>query len=413
MKKLIAPIARLLSTALILLAFSGCLKDKMLKTYTYLEPVFKDKAEVLANIRLSHPQDLKTTGKIYISGRYIFLNEVNKGVHVIDNINPGKPSQIGFIEIPGNLDIAVKGNTLYADLYADLVAIDITKPAEAKLTKVIAGVFPERGYLSAGSNEPNKILVDWVEKTVTLAEGTVFQNPNQNTGGGVTWNDAAAAFSPAMGGSMASFAVVNDYLYAVDRHSLKTVSLKNVNDPVLISDMFAGFDIETIYPLGDKLFLGSMGGLFIYDISNPVTPQAMGTFQHARACDPVVADGNYAFVTLREGTDCGPTEDELLIVNISNLNSPSLFKTYPMSNPHGLAKDNNLLFICDGTDGLKVYDASTLNNLQLIEKIDDIETYDIIAFNKRAIVVATDGLYQYDYSDPSHLKLLSKIRISH
>ena len=69
-------------------------------------------------------------------GNYIFLNEVNKGVHIIDNSNPAKPSIKAFINIPGNVDIAVKGSTLYADLFADLVVVDISNPLDAAFKKM-------------------------------------------------------------------------------------------------------------------------------------------------------------------------------------------------------------------------------------------------------------------------------------
>ena len=59
-----------------------------------------------------------------------------------------------------------------------------------------------------------------------------------------------------------------------------------------------------------------------------------------------------------------------------------------MTRPQGLSKDGNLLFICDGPDGLKVYDASHVQNLKHLKTIGGMETYDVIAYNKRAIVVA-------------------------
>jgi hypothetical protein len=81
-----------------------------------------------------------------------------------------------------------------------------------------------------------------------------------------------------------------------------------------------------------------------------------------------------------------------------------------MTNPHGLSKDGDLLFICDGKDGLKVYKTKEYD-IEGLQTISGIETYDVIAYNKVALVVASDGLYQYDYSDPSNLKLLSKISV--
>ena len=82
-----------------------------------------------------------------------------------------------------------------------------------------------------------------------------------------------------------------------------------------------------------------------------------------------------------------------------------------MKNPHGLAKDGNLLIICDGSDGLKIYNASDVRNLTLQKTISGLTTYDVIAFGGWALVVAQDGLYQYDYSSLSNVNLLSKLSI--
>jgi len=151
--------------------------------------------------------------------------------------------------------------------------------------------------------------------------------------------------------------------------------------------------------------------MFIYDIANPTNPVQLGTFAHARKCDPVIADNMNAFVTLRSGTTCQGFGEQLDVLDISNLSNPTLIKTYPMTNPHGLAKDGNTLIICDGRDGLKFYNASDVRNLSLQKQITGFDTYDVIAFNGWALVVAKDGLYQYDYSSLSNISLMSKMNV--
>ncbi|MGZ8511045.1 MAG: hypothetical protein ACXWWA_11730, partial [Chitinophagaceae bacterium] len=169
--------------------------------------------------------------------------------------------------------------------------------------------------------------------------------------------------------------------------------------------------IETIYPFKNRLFIGSQTGMFIYNVSNADAPVAAGQFNHVSTCDPVIADDVYAYVTLRSGTSCGGFTNQLDIVKLNNITDPVLQKTYPMKNPHGLSKDGNLLFICDGEDGLKLYNASDVMNLQLLEELGDINAYDVIAMNKIALVVAKDGLYQYSYANPADIRLLSKIAV--
>jgi hypothetical protein len=411
MKKISAVVA----CCSLLFLLPGCLKDKLTHSYTILIPVYKSKTEVYANVKSNSPQPIQSPGKIFVYGNYIFLNEIDKGVHIIDNRDPANPVAKAFIDIPGNLDIAVKGNTLYADMYGDLVAVDISDPLNAKLLKSVPGVFPERSYENGFVADNSRIIIGWIRKDTTVEikpsrDYIVYTGPVLN---GQFLSAAPASTPSGISGSMARFALVDNYLYAVDHHNLESISISNANDPVLVSTMNAGWDIETIYPLKDKLFLGSMGGIFIFNISNPAAPVAEGNFVHARACDPVVADNKYAFITLRAGTDCGPVDDELQIVDVTNLTSPTLLKAYPMTNPYGLSKDGNHLFICDGTGGLKVYDASDPGDLQLIKTISGMDTYDVIAYNNIALVVAKDGLYQYDYSDINNIHLLSRIVIAH
>ena len=167
--------------------------------------------------------------------------------------------------------------------------------------------------------------------------------------------------------------------------------------------------IQTIYPFKDKLFIGSNVNMYIFGLQNPSFPTLLSKFQHSRACDPVIADDKYAYITLRSGTPCFTTNNQLQIVDITNISSPSLVKTYQFTNPHGLSKDGNTLFVCDGKNGLKIFSAANVNDMQLIKHITNLETFDVIAFNDVALVVAKDGLYQFDYSNLGDIRLLSKI----
>ena len=98
-------------------------------------------------------------------------------------------------------------------------------------------------------------------------------------------------------------------------------------------------------------------------------------------------------------------------MHITNIKQPTLIKSYNLKSPHGLSKDGDLLFVCDGLDGVKIYNAGDVQNLQLIKQIGGIDAFEVIAYNNNAIVVAADGLYQYDYSNVANIKLLSKITI--
>ena len=82
-----------------------------------------------------------------------------------------------------------------------------------------------------------------------------------------------------------------------------------------------------------------------------------------------------------------------------------------MKNPFGLAKDGTTLIICDGSDGLKFYNASNVNNLILLKTISGYEAYDVIAINGWALVVAKNGLYQYRFTPSGEVTELSKMAV--
>src|SRR5574339_1306179 len=136
--------ALMASSLALLFVFNSCVKDKCTQRYSFWEPVYKTKDEARANIRNNPVREVERPGKIYIRGNYIFLNEIDRGIHIIDNSDRSAPKNIAFVDIPGNLDMAVKGNILYADFYTDLVAIDITNPQQVMVKKFAENIFPER-----------------------------------------------------------------------------------------------------------------------------------------------------------------------------------------------------------------------------------------------------------------------------
>lgn len=413
---------------------SGCCTTRnykyVNKVYT---PVYKPLSELRSGVKFESAQDLKNPGKIYVFGKYIFIVEKGLGVHIIDNTNPASPQNLSFIAIPGNGDIAVKGNFLYADSYIDLVTIDISDPKSPKIGKRVEEIFPNSLDLNNSYLDASKgLLVDWQVKDTIIeysyrdcgdnyATSPVYDNAgrgitsdgksfngstNENSG-----NSTSGAGQTGKGGSMARFTLSNGYLYCVDRQSLISIDVTIPDNPRPWNKVNVGWNIETIFPYMDKLFIGSTTGMFIYDNSNGSNPVYMCEFRHARSCDPVVADEKFAYVTMRSGTTCAGNQNELDIVDIKNLRSPVLIKSYPMLEPAGVGVDGTTVFVCDGKAGLKVYDASVPTNLKLLKWYSDFVAYDIIPLGNSAIVIGENGLSQYDYTNPAEMKFLSLLPV--
>ena len=405
----------------IMLTFSACLKDTATMHYKLYQPIKESMTDVRSKIAVQSAQNIVTPGKITVIGNYLFVTEQGSGIHIINNSNPAAPVNESFIAIPGNQDVSVRGNYLYADCYTDLIVFDISNKRQPQRVNFISDVFKDR-RISYGYYADSGYIVTGLtvrDTTVSLEGGAVTNYWYYNNGVDYMLTNSGAAqpsnnssnTANSTSGSMARFALVNNRLYSVETYYLSSFNVNNPALPVAMGRNCIATGIETIYPFKDKLFIGTQGGMFIYDITNPDNPTYTGSFSHARLCDPVITDGNYAYVTLHASTNiCVGTDNELDVVDVNNLQNPILIKKYNMTKPMGLGKDNNHLFVCD--DGLKVYDATNPKSLSLIKTIAVAEPYDVICINGLAIVSATDGLYQYDYKDINNITPLSKINIS-
>jgi hypothetical protein len=224
-------------------------------------------------------------------------------------------------------------------------------------------------------------------------------------------SESAAPVTTGTGGSMARFTIAGDYLYTVSNTDLNVFDIRQTANPTSTGKVRLGFGIETIFPYNNHLFIGSQTGMEIYSLATPASPEHVSSYPHVQSCDPVVVQGNFAYVTLRDGAPCRNGENLLDIVDISNPRFPRSVNAFPLQNPHGLGIDRDRLFITEGDFGLKVFDVTEPTEPSLLQFIPDIRTYDVIPRNKLLLVVGKDGLYQYDYSRADSLQLLSSLVI--
>lgn len=381
-------------------------------------------SEFRTSFKKSDAEDIKQPGKIYFKDNFLFVNEQGKGIHVIDNSNPAEPQIIAFYEIVGNVDMAIRGNILFADSYIDLVAIDISDVNNPIEVSRIENVFPEIApegniwFPYAMVDRTKGVIVGWEVKTITedrnaSGYGSWLFRGNLDliaiSDGSGKWNSGAG-----VGGSMARFMLNEEYLYVVSLpYRLKTLNIESATQMVVVDSIDVPRNMETLFRLEDKLFIGTTTGLLIFNLENPNKPRQISSYDHITACDPVVVDGQYAYVTLRTGTMCTNGQNLLEVIDISSIENPFLVKSYPMFNPHGLGVDGDLLFICDGAAGLKVYnktDPMAIITNQLAH-YPNINTFDVIPLNGILMLISSEGIYQYNYTNPSTINLISHIPI--
>lgn len=219
-----------------------------------------------------------------------------------------------------------------------------------------------------------------------------------------------------VGGSMARFAITDNTLYIVTRQSLDVYDISSPSEPVRKGKAELGLGIETIFPYQKNLFVGANDGMYIFDNRQPQSPVLLSKYQHVMSCDPVVVQGQYAYVTLRGGSGCRmwAPQSTLDVVDVSNPSSPRMLNSQPLETPYGLGVDGNKLFVCEGEKGLKVFDITNPAVPVQSQFLTEVPAYDVIPNKSTLIVTGKNGLYQYRYDGQStgtSLELLSKIPV--
>lgn len=408
MKKSIVQITSLVLFGIFSAIFLVGCNTKCTKTLTYVKqvPIYRALGEIRASFAIKEPTALLNPGKIHVKGNLLFIVDQRKGVHVVNNADPANPAFIKFIQAAECIDVSTYQNMMIVNQGPDLVTLNIQD------INNIQFVGRQNNVMNTDLIKQDSFVVDYQEKEVV----EVVEDANCGSGGGFGMREDVV-FSPQVGGnssgvsgSMARFSVIGDFLYVVDNNAIISFGLKNQQSPKMLQSQQLGNNMETIFGFSDKIFIGSATGMFIMEANNG-NPRFLSSFNHARGCDPVVVRGNQAFVTLRGNGACGEAEDELHVVDITNLLQPSLQHSFPMNEPYGLGIDDQVLAVCDGSAGLRLFDGQKIPNLLLNEfaPIKEGKTYDVIMLGSHLILTSDIGIFQYDISSPQQPLKLSAL----
>ncbi|MGK4569161.1 hypothetical protein [Flavobacterium sp. 3HN19-14] len=151
---------------------------------------------------------------------------------------------------------------------------------------------------------------------------------------------------------------------------------------------FGGGEFETLFRQGDYLFAGATSGMFVIDAADEFNPAFISGFSHATACDPVVVNGTTAYITVRGGSTCGAIEDQVNVLDISDIHNPTLLSTYLLNEPRGLGVRGNTVYIC-GDGKLNIFNGSDSSGLMLENSYTDNVT-DVIPLESHLITVRSE-----------------------
>ncbi len=157
-------------TAVVLLFGSFSFDDN--NPETDYEPVLMQRTELVKSVSMLAPRSPKSMDKIYVKDKLLLVTEKYKGVHIFNNANPAAPVNIGFLRIPGCVDVAMRGSVLYADNATDLVAINLSNLNDIKVCSRVEGTLPELtppdcnyvpSSFSTDKRPANTVIVEWVK----------------------------------------------------------------------------------------------------------------------------------------------------------------------------------------------------------------------------------------------------------
>lgn len=410
------------------LVLTSC-EDKRLQTYVANVPQYMSYDELRSSFEVVDTEAMVHPGKICFYGSHMFINEYQKGIHVVDLDDPSQPEIKAFIEVPGNVDMAIRNDLLYAESYVDLLVIDISDPENPQLDKRVEDLFEyvippyDYNYPLDEIDQEKGVIIGYEVKKITREvyyhpspwpiyyDYAMLESSYSGVGGAVSTNGN----SYGVGGSLARFTTYDDYLYALESSwKLKSILISGSGEPEVKNEIYLWGNVETVFIADEYLYVGTSNGLHILDLQKPSAPNLLSSYQHVTACDPVVVEGDRAYVTLRSGNTCGGTANLLEVVDLSDKYEPKRLQSFAMTEPYGLGIDNGTLFVCEGDHGLKVYDATFEGSITSheIASFPGINAYDVIPLGDFLFMIGSDGFYIYDYSDLNSISLLGSLLTS-
>lgn len=424
MKNKILP---LVIVVMVSLQLTNCITDdisnELLDPVAVTVPVIKSKSEFRNAISVKSAQPTNSDGKIYVYNDLLFYIAQNSGIHIFNNQNPETPQNLAFIALEGVNDISVKENILYADNFMDLVVFDISNVLDIQLLNIeedmlsYYATFPEDSTYYQSNIFPSnddEFVADYITE---FRERTDVENDAD-----VYWNSisifestdlaSGAGINIGTGGSYAKFQIYNNVLYTLDDYVLNAFNITDYNSISLTSEVWIGgwFGgvLETTFILKDYLFIGATDGMHIVGLQDEFNPVYVSSFTHATGCDPVVVEGNTAYITVRGGNTCGAIEDQINVIDVTDMNTPIEHSTYFLSSPYGLGVRDQVLYVCNN-EGIQVFNAQNPSEIVLINTYG-ANAKDIIPLSSHLIAVGDNVIHQYNYADDFGLELMSTIQ---
>ncbi|MBO3697567.1 hypothetical protein [Roseivirga sp. E12] len=139
------------------------------------EPVYL--TEIDNSIELTSARAVEDPGQIYVLGDLVFINDVGKGIHIVDNTDPSNPVNQGFLQVQGSENMVIRNGIVYVNQYNSLLAIDVNDPENIQVISRDVDVLksgqyddllpPLSGYYFECPDESLGTIVGWRLTTIS------------------------------------------------------------------------------------------------------------------------------------------------------------------------------------------------------------------------------------------------------
>jgi hypothetical protein len=281
--------------------------------------------------------------------------------------------------------------------------------------KYLYRISPEGGsfFSEAVPGEPlavpedkTRVAISWQE--IKVSGATVFGYYTFVAAGedGLVIFDIADPEKPEWVGSIETsnardVAVLESYAYVADSdRGLRVIDIDTPQNPVEVGTRKTSdatgiavrrIDEETIH----TIVADGEYGVKIIDVTNPKDPSRLSSIQTENARDLILVE--------RNGRDYAVVADGAGGVVFIDLDSPepAVIQTIQTANASGLSLEDNLLFIADLEEGLKVVDIEDWENPKLVSSFNVSRSVDVSVAEDFAYIASdTEGLLIFDMSSP-------------
>ena len=161
MKKLL-----LVLLPLTLVFFQSCTKDfgTVEVSYKKATAVYGDIEAIRNTPLMEGVRPITDAGKIFVADNLLLIGEEGEGIHIVDNTDPKNPTNLAFMNIPGNREYYVEGNTLYAESHYDMLKIDIADKNQPRIVSRVENAFADAEQFK---NDKGEVLIKFNFEDVT------------------------------------------------------------------------------------------------------------------------------------------------------------------------------------------------------------------------------------------------------